>query len=105
MPYLPTGKKRVRLKKTWQNKQENSFYTTPAWRKFRINYLKRHPLCIECKKVDITMKATIIDHIVPIREGCDPWDEMNMQPLCYVHHNKKTAREGNRKRWSKNNKQ
>ena len=100
MPYLP-GRKKQRLIKTWQTKDDNKFYSSSAWKKFRVNYLKRHPLCIECKKVDITMKATIIDHIIPINSGGDPWDENHMQPLCYVHHNKKTARDGNKKRWKR----
>ena len=94
MAYLPQPN-RKKLTKTWQSKEHNKLYSSYKWKVFRLNYLKRHPLCIECKKIDITMRATVIDHIVPITRGGSAWDENNMQPLCSVHHAKKTGRESN----------
>ena len=93
MAYLPK-KKRAKLIQSWQPKHINKIYSSKRWVKARLSYLKRHPLCIQCKKIDLITKATVVDHIDPIQQGGSAWDEMNWQPLCYVHHAKKTAREG-----------
>ena len=92
MPYLPIKKRK--LTNTWQTKEHNSFYSSAKWRKFREIYLKKHPLCIHCKRIDITMRATVIDHVKPIKQGGDPFDESNLQPLCMIHHNKKSGKDG-----------
>ena len=92
MPYLPQRKKKS-LTKTWQSKESNKLYYSYKWRKFRLNYLKRHPLCIECKNNGLIMKAIIVDHIIPIEKGGSVYDENNLQPLCMVHHAKKSARD------------
>ncbi len=64
------------------------------WRKGRAWFLKRHPLCAECKKQGKIVAATVVDHIVPHRGDMDLfWDMDNWQPLCETCHNKKTARE------------
>lgn len=63
------------------------------WRKVRRLYLQEHPLCVECNTHGITGGATEVDHIIPIANGCDPWDEDNFQALCKTHHSAKTARE------------
>ena len=103
MAYLPQKKRKAKLYSTWQRSEDNKFYSSREWRAFRASYLKRHPLCIRCKQIGITMPATIVDHIVPIIQGGDKWNENNLQPLCYVHHGKKTARDGNRIKKQTNN--
>jgi 5-methylcytosine-specific restriction endonuclease McrA len=35
----------------------------------------------------------MVDHIVPMREGGDPWDPVNHETLCNTHHQVKRARE------------
>lgn len=62
-----------------------------AWRKFRVEYLKRNPLCRKCGQ-----PATAVDHIVPKRAGGSD-DASNCQPLCHPCHNIKTGWE--RRRW------
>lgn len=73
------------------------------WRKARTDYLKKHPLCVECMKEGRYTPATVVDHIKPHK--CDKklfWDKNNWQPLCKRHHDVKTAKEdggfGNRSR-------
>jgi 5-methylcytosine-specific restriction protein A len=64
------------------------------WRKYRIVFLRQHPLCVECEKEGRLTPATVVDHIKP-HKG-DPvlfWDPNNHQPMCEHHHNAKTARE------------
>lgn len=66
-----------------------------VWQRYRIRFLSEYPFCIAC----ITVKADVIDHIIPVIQDGDlagsndplfmePW---NHQPLCRRHHAAKTA--------------
>lgn len=62
------------------------------WRKARALFLRRHPLCAECKRQGKLTPATVVDHIIPHRGDVTLfWDESNWQPLCAHHHNEKTG--------------
>lgn len=61
------------------------------WRKARLRFLHRHPLCEECKKQGKLVEATVVDHIIPHRGDKKLfWDETNWQALCKPCHDKKT---------------
>jgi 5-methylcytosine-specific restriction endonuclease McrA len=66
-----------------------------SWEKYRAQYLKRYPLCVECQKLGLYVPAKIVDHIIPINGGDDVlfWPEWNHQPLCQAHHNQKTTQQ------------
>ncbi|HGH5396612.1 putative prophage holin [Klebsiella pneumoniae] len=66
-----------------------------AWEKYRAQYLKRYPLCVECQKQGLFVPAKIVDHIIPIDGGDDVlfWPEWNHQALCQTHHNQKTTQQ------------
>lgn len=64
------------------------------WQKARARYLKANPLCVQCRKRGVYVKADVVDHIRPHRG--DPilfWDESNWQSLCKACHDKKTWNE------------
>ena len=64
-----------------------------AWSKYRLKYLRLHPLCVMCLKKGIYTPATVIDHITPVENGqADPlfWVEDNHQALCRDYHSYKT---------------
>lgn len=63
------------------------------WRRYRIAFLREHPLCVDCEREGRVTAATVVDHIEPHR-GDERlfWQESNHQPLCERHHNAKTAR-------------
>ena len=64
------------------------------WRKVRVAYLRKHPLCVKCLAKGRYVQATVVDHIVPHRG--DPallWNENNFQALCKPCHDKKTGLE------------
>ncbi|GMA64747.1 hypothetical protein GCM10025859_51870 [Alicyclobacillus fastidiosus] len=64
------------------------------WRKVRLAYLKKHPLCVECERQGRITPATVVDHIVPHKGDKKLfWDSTNWQPMCKPHHDAKTARE------------
>lgn len=64
------------------------------WRKRRAEFLKEHPLCEECLKRGLLVKATDVDHIIPHRGNQKlMWDQNNWQALCHACHSRKTASE------------
>lgn len=73
------------------------------WRKARLAYLAKHPLCVKCKEAGKLVAATVVDHIVPHKGDYKLfWDSENWQPLCKECHDIKTASEdggfGNKER-------
>ncbi len=64
------------------------------WRKARLGFLAKHPLCLYCQQDNLVEEATVVDHITPHRGDKDLfWTRTNWQPLCKRCHDKKTATE------------
>ena len=62
------------------------------WRRARIDFLQKHPLCAECQREGKLTPATVVDHIIPHRGDQELfWDEQNWQPLCKGCHDRKTG--------------
>ena len=67
------------------------------WRRARLAFLARHPLCASCQAQERLVPATVVDHVVPHRgDQTLFWQESNWAPACKRCHDAKTAREG---RW------
>ena len=63
------------------------------WREARLEYLRRHPLCMQCWKEGRLTTATVVDHIIPHRgDQILFWDQENWQALCKDCHDRKTGR-------------
>jgi len=64
----------------------------PAWRKYRIAFLRAHPFCMCEKHAGKLVAASIVDHIVP-HHGDEMlfWDPENHQSLAKACHDAKTA--------------
>ena len=66
---------------------------TARWRRYRLSFLKIHPLCVECLKVGKVVSATVVDHICDHKGNYELfWDVKNHQVLCARCHNSKTLR-------------
>ena len=85
-----------RYNKSLRNKDASAFYHSAEWKHLRQNYLIEHPFCMECWKAGRLTKATVVDHIVPIKQGGPAMDESNLQSLCASCHGSKSIREGSR---------
>lgn len=72
------------------------FYKSPAWLLARKRQLDRQPFCEECLKAGKRTKATMVDHIIPIRQGGDRYAAENLQSLCWSCHSRKSVEEGSR---------
>ena len=79
-----------------RNHDAAEFYHSREWKSLRQDYLIEHPFCVECSKNGKLTKATVVDHIVPIRQGGPALDERNLQALCASCHGSKSIREGSR---------
>lgn len=73
-----------------------SFYKTPEWLYAKRQQLNAHPFCEECLKAGKRTKATMVDHIVPIKQGGDRFATSNLQSLCWSCHSRKSVAEGSR---------
>jgi len=56
------------------------------WVKARDTYLKSHPLCAECEKRGEVVQATLVHHVVSLRDGGARLDPENLMPLCIKCH-------------------
>ena len=96
---IPSGTKYCEVHREIHRKQHESHSASSrgygyAWRKARKKYLEAHPLCEECMKHGLYVKATDIDHIQAHRGDTKLfWDQNNWRALCHSCHSKKTARE------------
>jgi 5-methylcytosine-specific restriction protein A len=70
------------------------------WQRYRMAYLREHPLCVECLSRGRTEAATDVDHVRPATGPDDPtfYDPANHQALCHRHHSRKTATSGDGRR-------
>ena len=73
-----------------------NFYKTPEWLHARKQQLNQHPFCAECLKAGKRTRATMVDHIVPIKQGGERFAPSNLQSLCWSCHSRKSAQEGSR---------
>jgi 5-methylcytosine-specific restriction protein A len=86
-------RKRV-LDRDRQGDPFRALYNTARWKRIRLQVLYRNPLCAV---LDCNQPSYIADHIVTARQwvsqGQDFYDETNLQGLCKLHHDAKTAKE------------
>ena len=91
MPEIPlkdTKKKQVAHDQRPQDRHNiQPEYNSRKWRAARLNWLKQHPLCVDCSGL-----ARVVDHIVPVRVSKDFWGGP-FQSMCHSCHNAKTKRE------------
>ena len=72
---------------------EVGFYQSARWRGVRAAFLREHPWCGVCAARGRVVAAVVVDHVVPLKDGGERFDWVNLQGLCVSCHNRKTARE------------
>lgn len=72
------------------------FFHSSEWKRKRQNYLIEHPFCVECWKKRKLTKASVVDHIIPIKQGGTLLEDSNLQALRASCHGAKSIREGSR---------
>lgn len=76
--------------------QYDAFYHSQAWKKVRLQALKRdYYLCQICKRRGVIKQADTVDHVIPLREAWDKrLDLNNLQSICHECHNRKHFEKG-----------
>jgi len=73
--------------------RQNKLYATNKWRKFRqVLLYRRGGECVECGCTPLD-KDIHLDHIKPLAQGGEAFNENNIQILCRECHGKKTIKE------------
>ena len=61
------------------------------WRKYRLWFLREHPLCVLCLVEGRTEPATVVDHIHAHKGDHGlMWDTSNHRAVCRTHHDQRT---------------
>lgn len=70
-------------------------YNSERWRK--VSKQRRSTpetmLCEVCKANGRDRFGDCVDHLIPIAQGGDVWDDCNHMTMCHGHHNRKSAKE------------
>jgi 5-methylcytosine-specific restriction protein A len=67
------------------------FYNSPEWKAVRRQQLNEHFLCQVCFKQNVVKGATTVDHIIPIDQGGEKLDPMNLRSVCASCHSSRHA--------------
>jgi 5-methylcytosine-specific restriction protein A len=63
------------------------------WRRFRIGFLARNPLCADCERRELLTPATEVHHVAKVADRPDlRFDPANVMALCQPCHSARTAR-------------
>ena len=76
-----------------KSKRERAFYWSKPWRATRLAYLKDNPVCEHHRMQGYVRAASEVDHIIPIAEGGEAFESINLQALCKSCHSRKTLEE------------
>ena len=67
-------------------------YCTSQWQRLRLAKLAASSVCAICEMRGETTEANTVDHIKAIRQGGDPFPDLDgLMSLCEACHNEKTA--------------
>ena len=97
---MPTLENRYTRRFAPKQRTQNSFYSTPRWKKVRKLQKTKQPFCEACLQRDIYTDCSdgnnngIADHVVRLLDGGHPYDEKNLFTLCRKCHNIKSNMEG-----------
>lgn len=98
-PYCPQFKpcpvhaKQEARQRVVNTADERKFYGSHRWTDSSISHRQREPFCRICLAGGRYVLGALSDHIRPIRDGGDRWDDGNLQTLCDSCHNRKRQQE------------
>ena len=65
---------------------EQKLYSSVRWRKLRAAKLAENPFCEICRAAGRVAVASIVHHVVEVRQGGDPYDFAGLQAVCASCH-------------------
>ena len=102
--FVSPWKHKTQDQRTEEARERQKLYGS-QWRKQRVYFLQRNPLCVMCQSEGKVTQATVVDHIEP-HKGDERlfWDINNWQSLCKRHHDSDKRKMELRGRAGKNSK-
>jgi 5-methylcytosine-specific restriction protein A len=67
-----------------------NIYHGYRWKKLRKLKASINPLCEHCYMYNIITALAVVDHVIELEDGGEPYDINNLQSLCHSCHNRKT---------------
>ena len=84
----------LKPKSSTRNRKPSRLYYTQRWKRYRKAVLSRQGgICEHCNDTPPDHMLHL-DHIQPLAQGGEPFNDDNIQVLCVSCHAKKTAKEG-----------
>lgn len=68
-------------------------YKTARHKNTSAKHRRTYPYCYTCAQEGIIKLGDMMDHIIPVNVGGDPWDKRNRQTMCTPCHNVKRGKE------------
>lgn len=66
-------------------------YNTQRWQRLRKLKLQQNPLCETCLQQQRIVPATVVDHVIAVKAGGDPYPALDkLCSQCASCHNRKT---------------
>ena len=89
--FAPQKQNKQAEQKNWlKDKEHEKFYNSKAWRHLSLSYKMKHPVC---EVEGCNQPSYYTDHIIPMSQGGDEWNEDNFQALCKSCNGSKTAKQ------------
>lgn len=77
-------------KRQSQYAEAHRFYNSARWRKLRAMFLRAHPLCVDCEKLERATLATQVHHVEERRTNpARALDPTNLAGLCARCHGRR----------------
>ena len=68
-------------------RERREVYATKRWKALRAKVLlSAGHMCARCRREWRRSLAVLVHHVEPIRQGGDPWNESNLEPVCNACH-------------------
>lgn len=93
-------KERVENRKI-TGRRNSKIYNTQRWKRLSIKKRTVTPFCENCEDHGVMKVADVVDHIVELEDGGEPYEWSNLKSLCHSCHNNKTADEARKRKREK----
>ena len=84
------------MRKKEEKQDFSKFYGSARWKKLRKYHINRNPWCVVCLQLGLYTPVEHVDHVTPVQQGGEAFALENLQSLCHIHHNQKTAEDKKR---------
>lgn len=93
LPWAPVHEAKSFERSPERIAENQVFYNSKDWRMTSKSRLMDNPLCEVCREAGRLKEASLTDHLIPIEQGGDRFDDRNLMSMCHRCHNRKSGKE------------